>query len=99
MSGLDRDYLLLVRLNRARAISRSGQPICLKEIAGLCGFCDQAHLTRHFRRIFGTTPAEFLRARKRSKHKPITILGDGRNVLNFVRNIISAGVDIAIDVA
>jgi AraC-like DNA-binding protein len=94
------EYLLLVRLNRARdLISRSGQPVCLKEIAGLCGFCDQAHLTRHFRRIFGTTPAEFLRAHKRSQHQSIASLGDGRNVLNFVRNITSAAVDMAINVA
>jgi AraC family transcriptional regulator len=60
------DYLLLVRLYRARDLmSRSGQLVCLKEIAGLCGFYDQTHLSRHFRRIFGTTPAEFLRAHER----------------------------------
>jgi AraC-like DNA-binding protein len=94
------DYLLLVRLNRARDLmSRSGQPVCLKEIAGLCGFCDQTHLTRHFRRIFGTTPAEFLRAHKRSQHQSIARLGDGRNVLNFVRNLRSGAVEIAMDVA
>ena len=31
----------------------------LAEIAAASGFCDQAHLSRHFRRVFGTTPAVF----------------------------------------
>jgi AraC-like DNA-binding protein len=94
------DYLLLVRLNRARDLmSRSGQPVCLKEIAGLCGFYDQTHLSRHFRRIFDTTPAEFLRAHERSHDQSIGSLGDGTNVLNFVRNVRTTALDSAIDVA
>ena len=91
------DYLLLVRLNRARNLmTHSGQRVCLKQVAGLCGFCDQTHLSRHFRRIFGITPAEYLRARQRSHHQSVA---DGRNVLNFVRNVRSDAVAIAIDVA
>ena len=94
------DYLLLVRLNRARHLmTRSGARVCLKEIAGLCGFCDQAHLTRHFRRIFGATPAEFVRAHERSHYQSIAGAGDGRNVLNFVRNVSGDAVDLTIDVA
>jgi len=94
------DYLLWVRLNRARDLmSRSGQAVCLKEIAGRCGFYDQTHLSRHFRRIFGTTPAEFLRAHERSHDQSIASLSDGTNVLNFVPNVRRTALDTAIGVA
>jgi AraC family transcriptional regulator len=53
-------YLLLVRLNRARKMIGQRNPSSsLAEIAASTGFCDQAHLNRHFRRFFGTTPAAF----------------------------------------
>jgi AraC-like DNA-binding protein len=53
-------YLLLVRLNHARRlIGQRNPPVSLAEIAATTGFCDQAHLSRHFRRFFGTTPAAF----------------------------------------
>jgi AraC-like DNA-binding protein len=53
-------YLLLVRLNHARKLITQGNPArSLAEIAATSGFCDQAHLNRHFRRVFGTTPAAF----------------------------------------
>ena len=49
-------YLLLVRLNHARRlIAQRNPPLTLAEIAATTGFCDQAHLNRHFRRFFGTT--------------------------------------------
>jgi AraC-like DNA-binding protein len=35
------------------------------------GFHDQAHLTRHFRRILGTTPAAFAASHRASKRPPI----------------------------
>ena len=58
-------YLLLVRLNHARKLIGQGNSsaVSLAEIAAASGFCDQAHLSRHFRRFFGTTPAAF-----RSQH-------------------------------
>lgn len=53
-------YLLLVRLNHARRlIGQRNPPLSLAEIATAIGFCDPAHLNRHFRRFFGTTPAAF----------------------------------------
>jgi len=53
-------YLLLVRLNHARKlIAQRNPPLALAEIAATTGFCDQAHLNRHFRRFFGTTPSAF----------------------------------------
>jgi AraC-like DNA-binding protein len=53
-------YLLRVRLSHARKLMRSAQAIGLDEVALNCGFCDQAHFGRHFRRSFGITPAAFL---------------------------------------
>jgi AraC family transcriptional regulator len=38
----------------ARLLLASRQPIA--EIAAECGFCDQAHLSRSFKKVFGTTP-------------------------------------------
>jgi AraC family transcriptional regulator len=62
------EYLLRVRLSRARALIREkGHAMSLAEIAVTCGFFDQAHLGRHFRRFFGTTPAAFLREQKRTR--------------------------------
>lgn len=42
-------------------LARSGLP--LTEIAAAAGFADQAHLTRAFRRVVGTTPAAWRRDR------------------------------------
>jgi AraC-like DNA-binding protein len=64
-------YLLLVRLNHARnLITRGNSGIPLAEIAAASGFCDQAHLSRHFRRVFGTTPAAFRLQHGMAKDKP-----------------------------
>jgi AraC family transcriptional regulator len=43
----------------ARLLLTSRCPIA--EIAAQCGFCDQAHLARSFRRRYGTTPAAYRR--------------------------------------
>jgi AraC-like DNA-binding protein len=59
-------YLLWVRLSRARELLKQpGRAKSLKEIAGLCGFFDQTHFGRHFRRMFGTTPATFAQVQQR----------------------------------
>jgi AraC family transcriptional regulator len=53
-------YLLRVRLSHARKLlAQENQDLSLSDIAAACGFSDQAHLGRHFRRAFGTTPAAF----------------------------------------
>ena len=38
---------------------------CLSDIAVRCGFADQPHLCKHFRRSTGQTPAAWRRARRR----------------------------------
>jgi AraC family transcriptional regulator len=61
-------YLLRIRLSRARElIAQRNQTLSVAEIALDCGFYDQAHLARHFRRAFGETPTGFLSKRKYPK--------------------------------
>jgi len=50
-------YLVQVRVSRARTLLKQGQPVC--EVAARSGFADQAHLTRHFKRLVGVTPGRY----------------------------------------
>jgi len=57
-------YQLCVRLALAQKALREGhQPA---QVAAEYGFFDQSHLTRHFKRSFGVTPAQYARAGVRS---------------------------------
>jgi AraC-like DNA-binding protein len=51
-------FLLAQRINAVRALLERGTPI--GRAALLCGFADQSHLHRHFRRAWGITPGEYL---------------------------------------
>lgn len=53
-------YQMQLRAERARALLRSGEPIT--GVAFACGFVDQSHLTRVFKRIFGVTPGAYQKA-------------------------------------
>jgi AraC-like DNA-binding protein len=50
-------YVLGRRIDAARRRLLDGEPIA--QVAAATGFHDQAHLTRHFRRQVGTTPARY----------------------------------------
>jgi AraC-like DNA-binding protein len=50
-------YLTGRRVDRARRLLLDGAPAA--EVATAAGFADQAHLTRHFKRYLGTTPARY----------------------------------------
>lgn len=52
-------YVTGRRVDRARSMLLAGTPTA--EVASATGFHDQPHLTRHFRRLVGTTPAAFAR--------------------------------------
>ena len=53
-------YQLAIRLDRARVLVTEGVP--LVEVATRCGFTDQSHLTRHFRRATGVAPGAYARS-------------------------------------
>ncbi len=50
-------YLMNLRVNRAQAVLSRGGSIA--EAAISCGFSDQSHLTRCFKRILGVTPGRY----------------------------------------
>jgi AraC-like DNA-binding protein len=52
-------YVTGRRIGRARALLLEGMPPA--DVATAVGFYDQAHLTRHFRRMLGTTPGAYAR--------------------------------------
>lgn len=51
-------YLVQQRVERARELILSGQRR-ISDVAVSVGFCDQSHLTAHFKRTYGVTPREF----------------------------------------
>jgi AraC-like DNA-binding protein len=53
-------YLTGRRIDAARRMLLAGRPAV--EVAVAVGFTDQAHLTRHFRRMLATTPAAYARS-------------------------------------
>ncbi len=57
------------RINRAQELLLRDRAR-INDVALECGFCDQAHLTRHFKRITGVTPAAFIRSARNSSISP-----------------------------
>jgi AraC family transcriptional regulator len=53
-------YVSTRRVERAKLMMTSTQE-CLADVALACGFTDQPHLTRYFRRLVGTTPGVWRR--------------------------------------
>lgn len=53
------DYLLQYRVERAKLAIRRDAEEPLASIAISCGFSDQSHMGRHFKRILGTTPKKW----------------------------------------
>jgi len=51
-------YHTHIRIRHAKALLRTGLPIT--QVATEVGFYDQAHLTRHFKRIVGVTPGQYI---------------------------------------
>ena len=53
-------YQIRLRIERARALLKTGTPPSI--VAGVVGFADQSHFTRHMRRIMCVTPARYAQA-------------------------------------
>lgn len=50
-------FILQERANRARRLITAGES--LADVAAACGYADQSHMTREFKRRYGMTPAAF----------------------------------------
>ena len=57
-------YVLRCRLERAREILLT-EDVTISEVALETGFCDQSHLSTHFKRMYGVTPKQFVREARR----------------------------------
>jgi len=58
------EYLMRLRVDRAQElIAQRGRDWTLAAIAKDCGFVDQSHMARHFKRVLGITPRDFAEAR------------------------------------
>ena len=53
-------YQLCLRIGHARKLLREGAAAA--DVAARCGFADQSHFTRHFKRLNGVTPVQYARA-------------------------------------
>ncbi|NJL51156.1 MAG: helix-turn-helix domain-containing protein [Hydrococcus sp. SU_1_0] len=52
------DYVLQLRVKRAKKLLQSSDlPIC--DVALECGFGNQSHLAKHFRKKLGITPMNY----------------------------------------
>jgi AraC-like DNA-binding protein len=51
-------YLIQIRVEEGRRLLRAGNPI--SDVSFSAGFTDQSHFTRHFKRIMGVTPGQYL---------------------------------------
>lgn len=57
-------YLVQLRVNRAQALLRDAASVA--EAACACGFADQSHLTRTFKRVVGVPPGQYVRSVRRA---------------------------------
>jgi AraC family transcriptional regulator len=59
-----KQFVLRCKLERARDLLLT-QDCTISEVALEVGFCDQSHLSTHFKRLYGTTPKQFVREARR----------------------------------
>lgn len=57
-----REYQTQLRITNAKRLLLHG--LTIGQVAAETGFCDQTHLTRHFRRIVGATPGQYMRVQE-----------------------------------
>ena len=60
-------YVCRIRVQHARRLLRAGVPAA--SVALDSGFCDQSHLSRHFKRQCGVTPGHFALASRPRIHE------------------------------
>ena len=78
-------YVVLRRVDRAKVMMTSTRKQ-LKEIAVACGFADQPHLTKWFRRIVGESPGRWRRANASAPTPTSTSMpGCGPGVAGYIK--------------
>ena len=58
-------YQLCLRVSRVRRLLLAGAPPA--DVAVQCGFVDQSHMNRHFKRLVGVTPMQYAQANAASR--------------------------------
>jgi AraC-like DNA-binding protein len=66
-------YQLCLRMSHARRLLLEGAPAA--DVALRCGFADQSHFTRHFKRFNGVTPMQYARAHEPSAPRALGMHG------------------------
>lgn len=61
-------YQLCSRIAHARTLLHAGRSPT--EVSAQCGFADQSHFGRHFKRLTGVTPAQYVAALESTRAKP-----------------------------
>jgi transcriptional regulator GlxA family with amidase domain len=69
-------YLTHLRIARAKELLQRG--VRASDVAPQVGFYDQAQLTRHFRRLVGTTPARYGKSPRDHKYYSVPNLSQRR---------------------
>lgn len=57
-------YIIAQRIERAKTLLRQSKGQTIAEIALACGFSNQSHLSKHFRKLVGSTPNAYRKGRK-----------------------------------
>jgi transcriptional regulator GlxA family with amidase domain len=65
------EYARQSRISRARTLLVAST-LSLVDIAAECGFADQAHFSREFKRLAGSTPLAFRREATRPRPVPMS---------------------------
>jgi AraC-like DNA-binding protein len=68
-------YQICLRISQARQMLVDGAPAV--DVAAHCGFADQSHLNRHFKRLLGVTPMQYARSHRelrRSERDPDLVI-------------------------
>ena len=68
-------YQLCLRVTRARRMLLEGAPPA--DVAAHCGFVDQSHFNRHFKRIMGVTPMQYVASFTSSKARSSGVYRSG----------------------
>ena len=63
-------YLRITRINEVLNLLRNGQEFDLTNVAYQCGYFDQAHFIKDFKKIIGVNPGIFIKEKEQTIEKP-----------------------------